>query len=182
MTVQGIFCVRCLSNALPSFGERSAGGRGHLFAPRAPRSALRRPYLAKATGRNGSVIVYEDRVRITRKSWIWTVTSPLKDDLVIPMEDIVSVVIATPGYLPGHIVIYESGIVRHGDAAGQRNAVIFDSDEYEEFKRIKDFIDELRRPGNDGVEGATEMLRERYAAGELTEGEYQERKRMLEER
>lgn len=138
-------------------------------------------YLVKATGQDGSVILYEDRVRITREGWMSSVAKPFEGDKDIPIDEVTSVQLKAPGkWWPGHIEIGESGHHELGPDADSENAVVFESGQYEEFKRLRHYIQKLRRRDGSEGDGATEMLDEMFAAGALTEEEYRERKRVLE--
>ena len=70
------------------------------------------------------------------------------------------------------------------DATSDENTVLFEKDSLAAFEELREKIREMTSDSvqstTGNMDGALEKLRERYANGEIDEGEYEERKEVLE--
>lgn len=142
-------------------------------------------YIMKAAGKNGQITLFEDKARISRKGILSTLTNPFKGDKDIRLEDITSIQFREPGKMTtGYIQIGQSGYSESDDglfdAASDENSVTFAKGDLEYFQKIRQEIDDRRSSGGkQNRDTAIERLREKYAEGEISEEEYQERKEVL---
>lgn len=142
----------------------------------------------QASGRNGQLTLYENKVQISRKGIISTITNPFKGDKEILLDDITSMQFREPGVATtGYVQIGQSGYSESDDglfdAASDENSVTFSKDALDDFQEIRDEIDKRRTSdsGRSDMDSGMEKLREKYASGEITEEEYNERKEVLDE-
>jgi TM2 domain-containing membrane protein YozV len=133
------------------------------------------PFLMRAVGTDGALILYGDRIHIQRKGLDGVFTRGVRGGKTILLEEVTSVEFKEPRTLaPGHIDIGQPGYNRPRGVS--ENEVSFTSKQQPEFERIRDAIRTIR--GDE--DQALESLRKLYASGLIAEEEYRERKRVLE--
>jgi TM2 domain-containing membrane protein YozV len=144
--------------------------------------------IMEASGRNGQLTLYENKIRISRKGIVSTITNPFKGDKEIMLNDITSIQFREPGMATtGYIQIGQSGYSESDDglfdATSDENSITFAKDALDDFQEIREEIDRRRTSdiGGSGMDSGMEKLREKYANGEITEKEYKERKQILDE-
>lgn len=143
-------------------------------------------YVMRATGRNGQLTLFEDKVRISRQGIVSTITNPFKGDKDIRLDDITSIQFRKSGTMTtGYIQVGQSGYHESDDgvfdAATDENSVTFTQSDQDDFEKIRDEIE--KRRGEDSSserDSAIERLREKYAEGEISEEEFEERKSVLQ--
>lgn len=140
-------------------------------------------YILKARGNNGQVELHETKVRVLRNGLLAKLNNP--GETQIPIDQISAVKLKTPGMVTtGFIQFATSGQGLDSgafDAADEANAVNFGRGKTDQFKAIRDKVDELRQGGGtDDSDEAVERLRERFADGEISKEEFEERKAILE--
>lgn len=141
----------------------------------------------QASGRNGQITLYENKIRISRKGIVSTVTNPFKGDKEILLDDITSIQFREPGVATtGYIQIGQSGYDESDDglfdAATDENSITFAKGVLDDFQAIREEIDRRRTSdsGGSSMDSGMEKLREKYASGEITEQEYKKRKKILD--
>lgn len=142
----------------------------------------------QASGRNGQLTLDENRVRISRKGIISTITNPFKGDKEILFDDITGIQFREPGVATtGFIQIGQMGYNESDDglfdAATDENSITFTENDLDDFQAIREEIDKRRTndSSDNDMDSGMEKLREKYASGEITEEEYKERKEILDE-
>lgn len=146
----------------------------------------------KATGVNGTVTLYDDRLEISREgiSMLHKVQHGFKGDKEIPYESITSIQLRKPSSVTrGYVQFGQSGFSESDDglldATSDENTVLFDKDSLDEFNELRAKIRKLKKGDVEEsigtMDGAMEKLRERYADGEIDEEEYNKRKEILQE-
>lgn len=154
--------------------------------------SLRDDEVMKATGVNGTVTLYDDRLEISREGigMLHKVQHGFKGDKEIPYESITSIQLRKPSSVTrGYIQFGQSGFSESDDglldATSDENTVLFDKDSLDEFNELRAKIRKLKKgdveESTGTMDGAMEKLRERYADGEIDEEEYNKRKEILQE-
>ena len=143
-----------------------------------------------AEGKNGNVILFEDRVQINRSgiSLLQKTQQWGKGDKEILMSELTSIQFREPSSVTvGYIQFGQEGYVQAGgsqfDAVNDENSVTFTHSQTEKFKEIRDKVRELRQ-GDIAVESGedpVETLKQRYAEGEIDEEEFEKKKEFLME-
>jgi len=143
----------------------------------------------EASGKNGQIILYESNIEISRKGMMSKLTNPFKGNKQIRLDDITSIQFKEPGRLTsGYIQIGQMGYSESEaglfDAATDENSVMFDNSDLSDFEQLRDEINR-RRDSNgsnsESIDSGMQKLREKFATGEITEEEYRDRKRILDE-
>lgn len=166
-----------------SGGESQASGGGESL----PAGAV-----MSATGANGKVTLYDDRLEITREGigMIHKMQHGFKGDKEIPYDSITSIQLRKPSNLSrGYIQFGQSGFSESDDglldATGDENTVLFDKGDLSDFEELREKVRELKKgdveESTGSMDGALEKLRERYAEGDIDEEEYEQRKEILQE-
>lgn len=145
--------------------------------------------ITAAEGRNGQVIVFKNKIRISREniSLLQRTQQWGKGNKEILMKNITSVQLREPSsFTVGYIQFGQEGYVQAGgsqfDAIDDENSVTFDKDELEQFKKVRDKVQELTSEdvetgGN--AKDPIETLKQRYAEGEISEEEFEKKKEFL---
>ena len=137
------------------------------------------PFLTRAVGIDGEVILYGDRIQIVREGREQPFLSFYRGGKVISLDEVTSVELRKPGrWSRGFVEIGERGYTEKASHHASENAVEFRSGQLDAFERVRDAIQTLR--GDEGQ--AMSALEKLYATGTITEEEYRERKRVLEGR
>lgn len=166
-----------------SGGESQASGGGESL----PAGAV-----MSATGANGKVTLYDDRLEISREGigMIHKMQHGFKGDKEIPYDSITSIQLRKPSNLSrGYIQFGQSGFSESDDglldATGDENTVLFDKGDLSNFEELREKVRELKKgdveESTGSMDGALEKLRERYAEGDIDEEEYEQRKEILQE-
>ncbi|MDL0144396.1 NINE protein [Halobacterium salinarum] len=166
-----------------SGGESQASGGGESL----PAGAV-----MSATGANGKVTLYDDRLEISREGigMIHKMQHGFKGDKEIPYDSITSIQLRKPSNLSrGYIQFGQSGFSESDDglldATGDENTVLFDKGDLSDFEELREKVRELKKgdveESTGSMDGALEKLRERYAEGDIDEEEYEQRKEILQE-
>lgn len=145
-----------------------------------------------AEGVNGQVILFEDRLRISRENigMIHKVQHGFSGDKEIPYESITSVQIRKPSSVTrGYIQFGQSGYSESDDglfdATSDENSVLFEKDSLSTFMEIRDKVQKYKKGDIESSTGnmdeAMQRLRERYAEGEIDEEEFNRRKEILQQ-
>ena len=143
----------------------------------------------EASGKNGQIILYESNIEISRKGMMSKLTNPFKGNKQIRLDDITSIQFKEPGRLTsGYIQIGQMGYSESEaglfDAATDENSVMFDNSDLSDFEQLRDEINRRRDSNgsnNESIDSGMQKLREKFATGEITEEEYRDRKRILDE-
>jgi TM2 domain-containing membrane protein YozV len=145
-----------------------------------------------ATGANGKVTLYDDRLEISREGigMIHKMQHGFKGDKEMPYDSITSIQLRKPSNLSrGYIQFGQSGFSESDDglldATGDENTVLFDKGDLSDFEELRQKVRKLKKgdveESTGSMDGALEKLRERYAEGDIDEEEYEQRKEILQE-
>ncbi|MDL0118700.1 SHOCT domain-containing protein [Halobacterium salinarum] len=146
-----------------------------------------------AKGATSQVRLYKDRIKITNDWWL-TKRIPFwkPPSKTISIEEISGIKIEEATKVSGgHIKFGESGheesVDGFFDELDDENTVPFNFLHNDEFLRLRDEINELRQNRNSSTEAgngveksAIETLRQRYAEGEISKEEFEERMDVLQ--
>lgn len=145
--------------------------------------------ITAAEGRNGQVIIFENRIRISREniSLLQRTQQWGKGNKEILLKNITSVQLREPSsFTVGYIQFGQKGYIQAGgsqfDAVDDENSVTFDKDELEDFKKIRDKVQELTSEDvktESDASDPVETLKQRYAEGEISEEEFEKKKEFL---
>jgi TM2 domain-containing membrane protein YozV len=142
-------------------------------------------------GVNGTVTLYDHRLEISRDDIgiAHKLQHGFKGDKEIPLESITSVQLRKPSSgMRGYIQFGQSGYAESDDglfdAVSDENTVLFDTGEVPFFEELRTAVRERTsgavEASTSSMDGAMEQLRERYAAGDIDEEEYEKRKEVLQ--
>ncbi|WP_459194627.1 NINE protein [Halosimplex sp. J119] len=145
-----------------------------------------------ATGANGKVTLYQDRLEISREDigMIHKMQHGFKGDKDIPYESITSIQLRKPSSVTrGYIQFGQSGYSESDDglmdATSDENTVLFDKESLSEFEELRAKVRELKNgdveESTGSMDEAMEKLRNRYAEGEIDEEEFEQRKDILQQ-
>lgn len=145
-----------------------------------------------ATGVNGKVTLYDDRLEISREDigMIHKMQHGFKGNKEIPYDSITSMQLRKPSNLSrGYIQFGQSGFSESDDglldATDDENTVLFGKGDLSNFEELRAKVRELKKgdveESTGSMDGALEKLRERYAEGDIDEEEYEQRKEILQE-
>ena len=145
----------------------------------------------EAEGANGQVELHESKIVIKRKGLLAKLGHMGKGDKEIPLSSITSIQFKDAGRLTnGYIQFGQSGYSESDggafDAANDENSVMFKRKQQDDFEELRERINELREQssgvssGSDDSDPAIEALREKYATGEISKEEYEERLEVLQ--
>jgi len=145
-----------------------------------------------AKGAGAQVTLYKDRIKITNE-WFLSQYIPFHKppSKTIPLNEISGINLEEATYFSGgHIKFGESGHEESGDGFFEQlddeNTVGFNFLHNEEFKELREEINRLRNNQTNHVaengkdKSAIETLRQRYAEGEISKEEYEERLDVLQ--
>lgn len=146
----------------------------------------------QATGANGKVTLYDDRLEISREGIgiVHKMQHGFKGDKEIPYDSITSMQLRKPSSLSrGYLQFGQSGFSESDDglmdAVSDENTVLFDKGDLAKFEELRAKVRELKKgdvqESTGSMDGAMETLRERYAEGEIDEEEYENRKEILQQ-
>ena len=166
--------------------ETESESESGSFADNVPDEAV-----AYAEGKNGQVILFEDKVRITREdiSLLQKTQQWGKGEKEILMQNVTSVQLREPSsFTVGYIQFGQEGYVQESgsqfDAVSDENSVTFTKDSLEDFKEIRDRVQELKTEDvemKSGGKDPVDALELRYAEGEISEEEFKRKKEILTE-
>jgi TM2 domain-containing membrane protein YozV len=142
-------------------------------------------------GSNGTVTLYDGRIEISREDigMIHRMQHGFSGTKEIPLESITSIQLRKPSMATkGYVQFGQKGYTEDDDglldATSDENTVLFEKDSLAAFEELREKIREMTSDSvqstTGNMDGALEKLRERYANGEIDEGEYEERKEVLE--
>lgn len=164
------------------------------FAERASGSAAapeEKEYVMRVHGVNGQVELHDSKVRITRDGLMATLIAPGRGETEIPLRDIKGIQFKEGGWVTNGYIQFGGGghkLDSGGtfDMSDEANAVNFKRGKNEEFRELREKVEKLREEARDGDSGgsgsdAVERLKERFAEGEISKEEFEERKAALEE-
>lgn len=145
-----------------------------------------------ATGANGKVTLYDDRLEISREGigMIHKMQHGFKGDKEIPYDSITSMQLRKPSSVTrGYIQFGQKGYSEDDDglldATSDENTVLFDKGNLSDFEELRAKVRELKKgdveESTGSMDGAMEKLRERYAEGDIDEEEYEQRKEILQQ-
>lgn len=148
--------------------------------------------MMRASGANGKVTLYDDRLEISREGIgiIHKMQHGFKGDKEIPYDSITSMQLRKPSSLSrGYIQFGQSGFSESDeglmDAVSDENTVLFDKGDLSNFEELRTKVRELKKgdveESTGSMDGAMEKLRERYAEGDIDEEEYEQRKEILQQ-
>lgn len=148
-----------------------------------------------AEGKNGQVILFEDKIRISREDigMLYKLNQLGKGEKEIRLENITSIQLKKPSKLTkGYIQFGQSGYSESDDgafdAASDENSVLFTQGQTEEFVELRDEIEQLRQADTAAAATAesaidpTEQLKnikELHDSGVLSDEEFEEKKQDL---
>lgn len=148
-----------------------------------------------AEGKNGQVILFEDKIRISREDigMLYKLNQLGKGEKEIRLENITSIQLKKPSTLTkGYIQFGQSGYSESDDgtfdAASDENSVLFTQGQTDEFVELRDEIEKLRQQDKEaaGASGSgvdpTEQLKnikELHDSGVLSDEEFEEKKQDL---
>lgn len=146
----------------------------------------------QASGVNGTVTLFEDRLEISREDigMLHKMQHGFKGDKEIPYESITSIQLRKPSSVSrGYIQFGQSGFSESDDglldATSDENTVLFEKGSLSEFQELRTKLRELKKgdvqESTGTMDGAMEKLRERYAEGDIDEEEYENRKEILQQ-
>ena len=149
--------------------------------------------LARAVGTNGTVVLFENRVVISRpKTLLSAVAHGLKGDKEIRLTKIASVQLRQPGLLPGYIQFETSGggTSQRGiqEAATDENTVGLVASQWDTFVKFKTAVDaamdRAERPSAPAPAGMTaveqlKQWKDLLDAGAITQEEFAIQKRKI---
>ncbi|WP_192498297.1 SHOCT domain-containing protein [Halorussus halophilus] len=143
----------------------------------------------EAKGANGQVELKQSKIIIKRKGMLAKLGHMGKGNKEIPISSITSIQFKDAGRVTnGYIQFGQSGYSESDggafDAANDENSVMFKRKQQEEFETLKEEIDDIRENGGDSggrdTDPAIDALREKFATGEISKEEYEERLAVLE--
>ena len=114
--------------------------------------------ICSATGRNGQVHLYEDRVLITRKGFVSAISFGFRGDKEILLQEITSIGWKDPGIAVGYIHFgyrgghdpINTGVFSGSNIVNNENAVIFAQQHQADFKKFRKVLEgkraEINRP------------------------------------
>jgi TM2 domain-containing membrane protein YozV len=143
-------------------------------------------------GASGHVILFNNKIRILREdiSLVQKLNHLTAGEKEIPLDNITSIQFREPGMATkGYIQFGQSGYDESDDgvfdAADDENSVMFVQDQTEDFRQLRSKIEELKNESIEkdtkSMDDAMQTLRQKYAEGDITEEEYEERKEVLQE-
>jgi len=142
-----------------------------------------------AEGLNGEVIVFKNRIRISREniSLLQKTQQWGKGEKEISMKNVTSVQLRKPSsFTVGYIQFGQEGYVQAGgsqfDAVDDENSVTFTKDDLEKFEKVRDKVRELTSEDveiKQAEKDPVETLKQRYAEGEISEEEFNKKKEFL---
>ena len=148
----------------------------------------------KAKGSDGVVKLYEHKVVLEPKGVLGRISNMGNGTKEIMIDDITSIQFKDGGFTTkGYIQFGESGhknVSGVTKASGDANSVLFKRKQQDDFEELRERVNELRSESDNGSESegnessedtAVQQLRERYAEGEISKEEYEERLAVLEE-
>lgn len=161
-------------------------GTGRVETETLPDDAVHR-----VEGANGQVTLFDNRLEISREDigMVHKVQHGFKGDKEIPYESLTSIQFRKPSSVTrGYIQFGQSGYSESDDglldATSDENTVLFDEGSLSDFEDLRRKVRELKNgeveEETDSMDGAMEKLRERFAAGEIDEEEFQRRKEVLQ--
>lgn len=146
----------------------------------------------RVSGVNGTVTLYDGRLEISHKDigMLHKMQHCFKSDKENPYESITSMQLRKPSSVSrGYIQFGQSGFSESDDglldATFDENTVLFDKGSVSEFEELRAKVRELKKgdveESTGTMDGAMEMLRERYDEGDIDEEEYENRKEILQQ-
>ena len=148
-----------------------------------------------AEGKNGQVVLFEDKIRITRESigMMYKLNQLGKGEKEIRLDNITSVQLKKPSsFTKGYIQFGQSGYSESDDGAfdavSDENSVLFTQAKTDEFVKLRDEIEKSQKRNREAtaatgsVNDPTEQLKnikELHDSGVLSDEEFEEKKQGL---
>ncbi len=165
----------------------------------ADREARLSGVICSASGRNGQVHLFEDRVLITRQGFVSAITFGFRGDKEILISEITSIGWKEPGFTTGYIHFeyvggqapVRTGVFADDSIVNNENAVIFTPEHQPDFEQLRKLLEEkraeLRKPQQVEVVAAAtaspmeelKKLAELKEMGIVTEEEFEAKKKQL---
>lgn len=177
-------------NTSPTTGVEEGETSGVEQGTQSASNKLADDAVISATGTNGKVTLYDDRLEISREDigMMHKMQHGFKGHKEIPYDSITSIQLRKPSSVTnGYIQFGQKGYSEDDDglldATSDENTVLFSKKSLSDFEEVRTKVRALKK-GNikestESMDGAMEKLRKRYAEGEIDEEEYEQRKEIL---